>query len=142
MIRGRRHSAGLADDPRRLDEVRPRERPQATGRDQHNRAQHQTDTGGEAKPITQYRSFGVTLDYPAVTSDGRKIFFHPRREGRLYLHPQTAARSTAVGAVLEVADSLDSLSHDDERRQSLRPDGKRSEPEESLASPTIIDGLV
>jgi len=32
-------------------------------------------TGGEAKPVTQYRSFSVTLDYPAVSGDGKKILF-------------------------------------------------------------------
>jgi tricorn protease-like protein len=31
--------------------------------------------GGEAKPVTHFGSFGVTLDYPVVSGDGKKILF-------------------------------------------------------------------
>jgi eukaryotic-like serine/threonine-protein kinase len=43
-------------------------------------------TGGEAKPVTQYRSFSVTLDYPAVSGDGKKILFtRIDKTGDIYL---------------------------------------------------------
>ena len=29
--------------------------------------------GGEATPVTHYGSFSVTLDYPALSGDGKKI---------------------------------------------------------------------
>jgi eukaryotic-like serine/threonine-protein kinase len=43
-------------------------------------------SGGEAKPVTHYRSFSVTLDYPAVSSDGKKILFtRIDKTGDIYL---------------------------------------------------------
>jgi hypothetical protein len=47
-------------------------------------------SGGESKPVTRYRSFGITLDYPAVSGDGRKILFtRVDKTGNIYLveHP-------------------------------------------------------
>ena len=31
--------------------------------------------GGTPKPVTHYRSFSITLDYPVVTADGKKLIF-------------------------------------------------------------------
>jgi TolB protein len=47
-------------------------------------------SGGESKPVTRYRSFGTTLDYPVVSGDGRKILFtRVDKAGNIYLleHP-------------------------------------------------------
>jgi Tol biopolymer transport system component len=43
-------------------------------------------TGGEAKPLTHYQSFSVTLDYPALSGDGKKILFtRIDKAGDIYL---------------------------------------------------------
>lgn len=31
--------------------------------------------GGEPRPVTRYRSFSITLDYPVETRDGKKLLF-------------------------------------------------------------------
>lgn len=46
-------------------------------------------TGGEANPVTRYQSFGVTLDYPAVSGDGKRILFtRIDKAGDIYLLEQ------------------------------------------------------
>ncbi len=43
-------------------------------------------TGGEANQVTHYSSFSVTLDYPAVSGDGKKILFTRNdKVGDIYL---------------------------------------------------------
>jgi len=47
-------------------------------------------TGGEAKPVTHYRSFSITLDYPAVSGDGKKLLFtRDDKTGDIYLLDQS-----------------------------------------------------
>ena len=51
-------------------------------------------TGGEVKPVTRYRSFGITLDYPAVSGDGRKILFtRIDKTGDIYFLEQLADKA-------------------------------------------------
>ncbi len=43
-------------------------------------------TGGEAKQVTHYNSFSITLDYPAVSGDGKKLLFtRDDKTGDIYL---------------------------------------------------------
>jgi len=42
--------------------------------------------GGEPKAVTNYRSFSITLDYPIVTADGKKLFFtRNQKAGDIYI---------------------------------------------------------
>ncbi len=42
--------------------------------------------GGAPRPVTNYRSFSISLDYPSVSADGRKLFFTRNdKAGDIYL---------------------------------------------------------